>query len=559
MMACLVSPSFAQVGRINVVGVNDDGTGMVIPLDVEIVAGKGRILITSVPFTGVDTQSSENIAVAAALNYTGQKLGDRDVIFVFNTNVTLVEGPSAGAAMALATISALQGLEIRDDAVVSGLITEDGSITLSGSLLQKAYASREKNLFLVGKGGTKIVGKVSKIVKDEEISLNEVDAVVVDLEEYARRHWGLKVIEIHNLTQALEIVVDQPEPERWERNVTFQLEARPAKENMLSRSAREFAGEGELLLEEMREFYTEEELEEPEGQLNKSRKYLGMGYEYSAANFAFLATIKLRSMKDQHEGTDWAELYGEIMTEKEIPDYGTPLHYVIGAQERYSWARNVADLMEEAPADLNGSYFNAELILMWYEIVDRFIAEVTPGEKVFSSEIVERLDDYEERAGEEIGAAEALGFDTYGAGSLFNAVETAKRNGWYHAGAYDAINAEGRAGSASASRYDTIMQIRKAGRSVEDAMDVGLGFWAEWYLENSMVALEEGEVREAHTYAFMADEYAKYDMYAAGIQVVERLPEPVVEERKRQLPRPQAKSFWDGVCEILDKWCWRIQ
>ncbi len=78
-------------------------------------------MITSVPFTGVDTQYSENTAVKVALEFTNQELGSRDIIFVFKTNITLVEGTSAGGAMALAAISALEHLSIRDDIVMTGV------------------------------------------------------------------------------------------------------------------------------------------------------------------------------------------------------------------------------------------------------------------------------------------------------------------------------------------------------------------------------------------------------------------------------------------------------
>jgi len=305
----------------------------------------------------------------------------------------------------------------------------------------------------------------------------------------------------------------------------------------------------------MEEFYNETQLEESREKLTKSKEYLEKGYEYPAANNAFLALLNLKTLKDQHYGTEWSGIYEKTQETREIPDYGAPLHYTIGAQERYSWAQNVGTFLEAEPEEVNSSYYNGNLVLVWLEVTDRFMEEVEEERLVFSSEIVKKADEWEERAGEEIAGCEGLGLDTYGAPTILNAVDVERGYGWYYAAVYDSINAAGRAGSVHANEYETVQLMKKAEGTLEKAKRHDLGFWAEQYLENSMVAFSEGNTREAYAYAFMADEYARFDMYAAGIPLVEELPEPVSLIRTPDLP--EVGSFWDGICEILGRWCWR--
>ncbi len=137
-----------------IVAVRSDGIGVVGGVDVEIAPGKGRVLINTNPFVEPDTQFSAETAVGVASAFTKKNVADRDIIFAFNINGTLIGGPSAGAAMAVAAIAAMSGKSVRTDAAITGTIESDGSIGPVGSVIEKAQAAGDNGvkLFLVPAG-----------------------------------------------------------------------------------------------------------------------------------------------------------------------------------------------------------------------------------------------------------------------------------------------------------------------------------------------------------------------------------------------------------------------
>lgn len=132
--------------------VDAEGKGANTILTVEATPGTGRTLtnIDSLLFWA-DTQHSIRIARKVAENITGKRMEDYDIIYTINANASLIGGPSAGAALAIATISALEGKKPREDVMITGSINHDGSLGPVSSILEKARIAKEKGaaLFLV--------------------------------------------------------------------------------------------------------------------------------------------------------------------------------------------------------------------------------------------------------------------------------------------------------------------------------------------------------------------------------------------------------------------------
>ena len=80
--------------------------------------------------------------IAANFAFGGKNL-QCDVLYRIRASdgTAYVDGPSAGAAMALALKAALEGREIRDDIVITGTISEKGEIGEVGGIVEKAIAS----------------------------------------------------------------------------------------------------------------------------------------------------------------------------------------------------------------------------------------------------------------------------------------------------------------------------------------------------------------------------------------------------------------------------------
>lgn len=145
-----------RVIEMLVPAVDESGNGamakLVTRIRPAISPGYGMMLVSiNDALAQYDTQLSARIAARAAEQYTGTDLEDFDIIYSIIVDASVIEGPSAGAAMAITVVAALENKTIADDVTITGTIEEDGKIGPAGSIKGKARASRDNNLsvFLV--------------------------------------------------------------------------------------------------------------------------------------------------------------------------------------------------------------------------------------------------------------------------------------------------------------------------------------------------------------------------------------------------------------------------
>ena len=135
--------------------VDEKGNGVITTLTVQTIPGNGKLLtnIDKLLFW-IDTQDSIQTASMIAKDVTGIKTDNIDIIYsIVSDNATLVGGPSAGAAITIATIAALKNITLPKDIIITGTIEDDGSIGQVGGIIAKAKASKAAGarLFLVPK------------------------------------------------------------------------------------------------------------------------------------------------------------------------------------------------------------------------------------------------------------------------------------------------------------------------------------------------------------------------------------------------------------------------
>jgi uncharacterized protein len=133
-----------NVGFIKVPAINSNGTGISTELFVKLEKGSGRTLvdIDNLLFWA-DTQNSIRMAKLVSENITGVKLDDYDLTFSINANASLIGGESAGAALALASIAAIQNITLNETVMITGTVNHDGSIGPIGGVLEKAKAAKQ--------------------------------------------------------------------------------------------------------------------------------------------------------------------------------------------------------------------------------------------------------------------------------------------------------------------------------------------------------------------------------------------------------------------------------
>jgi hypothetical protein len=168
--------------RFAVVGVDNRGRGSVIPLYVTVKAGSGRVFLDVADILFDETlQASAQTAVMVARYHTRVDMSDKDVNIVIKPEtegvVYTIGGGSGGAAMTVAVIAALKGVNLSDEVLVTGTIRADGSIGRIGEVEVKAEAARDygADLFLVPSGQNVSVSGISvREVKNIEQVLSYV-------------------------------------------------------------------------------------------------------------------------------------------------------------------------------------------------------------------------------------------------------------------------------------------------------------------------------------------------------------------------------------------------
>jgi len=194
--------------ELEVPAVDTLGKGVSTILSVEATKGSGKTLvdIENLLFWA-DTQQSIRMARYVAGNITGKNLNNYDLIYSVKVqNASLIGGPSAGAAITIATIFALKEEKPKGNVMITGTINHDGSIGPVSEILEKAKAAKQANadLFLVPISQSyEVEYKSSEHCQEfgtTEICSNETTTNEVNVSEQA----GIRVIEVKNINEALQ-------------------------------------------------------------------------------------------------------------------------------------------------------------------------------------------------------------------------------------------------------------------------------------------------------------------------------------------------------------------
>jgi uncharacterized protein len=199
--------SSKSVVRLPVPAIDQDGNGVMTTLVVEAIPGKGRVLtdIDHLLFF-VDTQNSIQIAKAVAQEITGINTSEIDLIYQIETNASAIGGPSAGAALTIATIAALENKTLNQKVGITGTINPDGSIGPVGGIEEKAKAAKAAGIeiFLVPEGqGVQVTYTPKRECKKFGPVLyctTEYVIKKVDVSESV----GVQVKEVSNIKEALK-------------------------------------------------------------------------------------------------------------------------------------------------------------------------------------------------------------------------------------------------------------------------------------------------------------------------------------------------------------------
>lgn len=189
----------------NVIGIrqtSDGVEGVIANLTVEIHHGSGRVFLDTSPLTEVDTQASARLAQEVACGSLEMDCSNYDFLYVVRSDIPMIGGPSAGAAMAVATMSALTGLPSGRNIMMTGTVNPDGAIGPVGGIFEKAETSLRNgaDMFLIPKGQAEVF--VDQVI--QSAGATHVETVPVNLVSYASQNWGFEVREVRTVEEAFK-------------------------------------------------------------------------------------------------------------------------------------------------------------------------------------------------------------------------------------------------------------------------------------------------------------------------------------------------------------------
>ncbi len=179
-----------QVGQVVGLAWTEVG-GDLLTIEAALTPGKG--VITRTGSLG-DVMKESVEAARTVVRSRSRRLGIKDEVFEKKDihihvpdGATPKDGPSAGAAMATAFVSALTGIPVRGDVAMTGEITLRGEITEIGGLKEKLLAAL--------RGGIKTVLIPEQNAKDLQ-----------DIPENVKN--GLEIVPVRWIDQVLELALE---------------------------------------------------------------------------------------------------------------------------------------------------------------------------------------------------------------------------------------------------------------------------------------------------------------------------------------------------------------
>ncbi|MDQ7744171.1 endopeptidase La [Hydrogenophaga pseudoflava] len=196
-----------QVGQVVGLAWTEVG-GDLLTIEVAIMPGKGGTIRTGslgdVMKESVEAARTVVRSRARQLGIKDEQFDKRDIHIHVPDGATPKDGPSAGAAMTTALVSALTGIPVRADVAMTGEITLRGEVTAIGGLKEKMLAAL--------RGGIKTVIIPEENVKD-----------LAEIPENVKQ--GLEIVPVKWIDKVLSIALERQPVPLTEEEVAAQVAA----------------------------------------------------------------------------------------------------------------------------------------------------------------------------------------------------------------------------------------------------------------------------------------------------------------------------------------------
>ncbi len=167
----------------------DGDMGVLLGATVIVQNGTGHVFVDTSPYTQVDLQGSARLAAMVASDEMGVDQKAYDFYYIIDISSPIIGGPSAGGALTVATIAAMNKWTLKPGVVMTGMINPDGSIGPVGGIPFKLEAAAAKNtsLFLIPQGQSTVTVQKTITTKKGAFEFFNVKEETVDVIELGKK------------------------------------------------------------------------------------------------------------------------------------------------------------------------------------------------------------------------------------------------------------------------------------------------------------------------------------------------------------------------------------
>jgi len=184
--------------------------GVFLDAFVVVGGGDGHVFVDTSPYAQVDLQGSARLAAMVASDITGIDQAGQNFYYVINVPSPIIGGPSAGAALTVATVAAINDWSFVDGVAMTGTISPDNSIGPVGGIPHKLEAAAENGvtLFLIPEGQRKITILDKTEKSGPGFVFTEAKTEVIDLVEMGEE-LGVRVEEVSDIYEAIWLMTGE--------------------------------------------------------------------------------------------------------------------------------------------------------------------------------------------------------------------------------------------------------------------------------------------------------------------------------------------------------------
>ncbi len=163
--------------------------GVLLGARIIVTNGTGHVFVDTNPYTQVDLQGSARLAAMVASDVMGIDQRKYDFYYIIDISSPIIGGPSAGGALTVATIAAMNNWTLKPGVVMTGMINPDESIGPVGGIPYKLEAAAAKNatLFLIPQGQSTVTVRKTTGSTNGTFIISQVKEETVDVVELGKK------------------------------------------------------------------------------------------------------------------------------------------------------------------------------------------------------------------------------------------------------------------------------------------------------------------------------------------------------------------------------------